>query len=216
MKNKWFPKLLGIGLLMVAVVPRGYGLSRHLAVDIPFDFVVADKTLPPGQYVLWSESSNRNAIRIQGANGTNYAIVMTGATIGRKSDDFGHAVFTCYGDRCFLSQLWFAGGDAGRELFQCSSERHLVERHEAHYAAVLPPSRSPEPTAGPDRPAVWPGFILVGCGFLKGCPLAVAGPDAIPPGRSSDFVRAIARPLPRSSPCVRDSRRPDRGRSCRG
>src|ERR1700730_15513019 len=49
-----------------------------------------------------------------------------------------------------------------------------------------------------------------------GCPLAASCPDAIPQGRSSDFARAIARLLPRSSPCVRDSRRPDRGRSCRG
>ena len=49
-----------------------------------------------------------------------------------------------------------------------------------------------------------------------GCPLAATGPDAIPQGRSSDFARAIARLLPRSSPCVRDSRRLDRGRSCRG
>ena len=38
----------------------------------------------------------------------------------------------------------------------------------------------------------------------------------IPQGRSSDFVLAIARPPLRSSPCARDSRRPDRDRSCPG
>jgi hypothetical protein len=39
-------------------------------------------------------------------------------------------------------------------------------------------------------------------------------PNATLQGRSSGFGRAIAQPLPHSSPCVRDSRRPDRGRSC--
>ena len=48
------------------------------------------------------------------------------------------------------------------------------------------------------------------------CPLATTYPAAIPQGRSSGSARASARPLPRSSPCVRHSRRPDRGRSCRG
>jgi hypothetical protein len=45
--------------------------------------------------------------------------------------------------------------------------------------------------------------------------LATTVPAAILLGRNSDFAQAIARPLPRSSPCVRDSRRPDRGRFCR-
>jgi hypothetical protein len=53
-----------------------------------------------------------------------------------------------------------------------------------------------------------------GCEGL-GCPLAVKGPDAIPRGRSSGFVRAIARLLRRSFLCVRYSRRPGRDRSCR-
>ena len=59
-------------------------------------------------------------------------------------------------------------------------------------------------------------FRKVGSEFPRfRCPLAPTGPDAIPQGRSLGFGRAIARPLPRSSLCVRDSRRPDRGRSCR-
>ncbi len=40
--------------------------------------------------------------------------------------------------------------------------------------------------------------------------------NAIPKGRSLGFAQAIARPLPRSSPCVRHSQRPDPDQSCRG
>jgi AcrR family transcriptional regulator len=73
-------------------------------------------------------------------------------------------------------------------------------------------------------------LIFVACAYLDACSarrsvqradaiaddghLATMGPDAIPQGRSSGSAPAIARPLPRSSPYVCDSRRPDRGRSC--
>ena len=136
MQNKQLANFLAIGLLMMAAIPFCHGLSRHVAVSIPFEFVVANKTLPAGEYVLWP--ANQNAIRIQGAKGTNYAIVLTGAISRHKSDPLGQAVFTCYEDRCFLSQIWFAGDELGRELVQSSSERHLAERHAVHYAAVLP------------------------------------------------------------------------------
>jgi hypothetical protein len=135
-QNKQFTKLFAIGLLIVAAIPFCHGLSRHVVVSIPFEFVVANKTLPAGEYVLWP--ANQNAIRIQGAKGANYAIVLTGAISRHKSDHLGQAVFTCYGDHCFLSQVWFAGDELGRELVQSSSERHLAKRHAVHYAAVLP------------------------------------------------------------------------------
>jgi len=83
---------------------------------------------------------------------------------------------------------------------------------------VIPPSTA---TAGsPNWRMNFPIVCFGGSGGANsqglGCPLAATGPDAIPQGRSSDFVRASARLLQRSSPCVRDNRRPDRGRSCRG
>jgi len=136
MQNKQLTKLLAMGLLVLAAIPLCHGLSRHVAVSIPFEFVVGNKTLPAGEYELWP--ANENAIRIQAAKGANYAIVLTGAADRHKSDRFGHAVFTCYGDRCFLTQVWFAGDELGRELVQSSSERHLAKRHAVHYAAVLP------------------------------------------------------------------------------
>ena len=52
MKNKCLPTLLGIGLLIGATVLPGYGQTTgqrsDLAVDIPFDFVIAGITLPLG------------------------------------------------------------------------------------------------------------------------------------------------------------------------
>ena len=55
MKNKWLPKLFGIGLLIAPTILPGYGQmtgrTSIVAVNIPFDFVVANRTLPSGQYV---------------------------------------------------------------------------------------------------------------------------------------------------------------------
>jgi hypothetical protein len=139
MKNTCLSKLLGIGLLIAAAILPGYGQTTGqtsgVAVDIPFDFVVAGITLPLGHYVL-SPTSDR-ALRVQGADGTNYAFVLTGGVSGRKSDGFGHVVFNCYGDRRFLSQVWVAGKDLGRELLKSPSEKQLAKRPTGHDVAVL-------------------------------------------------------------------------------
>ena len=139
MKNKCLPTLLGIGLLITATILSGYGQTTGqtsgVAVDIPFDFVVAGLRLPLGHYVL-SPTSDR-ALRVQGADGTNYAFVLTVPVSGRKSDDFGHVLFNCYGDRCFLSQVWAAGHDLGREVMMCPSEKQLAKRPTGHDVALL-------------------------------------------------------------------------------
>ena len=46
-------------------------------------------------------------------------------------------VFNCYGDRRFLSQVWVAGKDLGRELLKSPSEKQLAKRPTGHDVAVL-------------------------------------------------------------------------------
>jgi hypothetical protein len=140
MKNTWLSKPLGIGLLIAATILPGYGqMTRRtsvVAVNIPFDFVVANRTLPSGQYVL--SPIFERALRVQGANGANYAIALIAMAVsGGKSDNFGHVVFNCYFDRCFLSQVWAARSEIGQELLPSPSSKKLAERHTGHYVAVL-------------------------------------------------------------------------------
>ena len=139
MKNKCFPHLLGIGLLIAAAILAAYGQTTgprsSLAVYVPFDFVVGDKTLLSGRYEL-TPTSDR-VLRVQSADGMNSAFVQTRAVSGRKPDSFEHVVFNCYGDRCFLSQVWAAEHDLGRELKKCSLEERLAEKPTGHDVAVL-------------------------------------------------------------------------------
>src|SRR5437867_3577300 len=139
MKNKVLPTLLGIGLLIGATVLPGYGQTTgqrsDLAVDIPFDFVIAGITLPLGQYKL-SATSDR-VLRVQGADGKNHALVLTRPLSGHQSDTFGHVLFNCYGDRCFLSQVWAAEHELGLELMMCPAEKRLAKRPAGPHVALL-------------------------------------------------------------------------------
>jgi hypothetical protein len=67
MKNRCFPHLLGIGLLIAAAILAAYGQTTgqrsSLAVYVPFDFVAGDKTLLSGRYEL-TPTSDR-VLRVQ-------------------------------------------------------------------------------------------------------------------------------------------------------
>jgi hypothetical protein len=103
-------------------------------VKVPFNFVVANKTLPQGEYLL---SSVSDEIFVQDSAGKRVAMVLTNAVGGRAVGKTGEVVFECYTDLCFLSQLWTPGRDTGRELPKTRLETEIAKRETGNYFALL-------------------------------------------------------------------------------
>jgi hypothetical protein len=121
---------LSVGL---AVVPA-YGQVWGVKVKVPFKFVVADKTLPEGEYVL---SAVREELFVQDSEGKRVAMVSTNAVSGRSAGSTGKVVFQCYTDLCFLSQVWTPGQEFGRELLRSRVETEIAKRETGKYFALL-------------------------------------------------------------------------------
>jgi hypothetical protein len=121
---------LSVGLAVVPACGQVWGVK----VKVPFKFVVADKTLPEGEYVL---SAVREELFVQDSEGKRVAMVSTNAVSGRSAGSTGKVVFQCYTDRCFLSQVWTPGQEFGRELLKSRVETEVAKRETGKYFALL-------------------------------------------------------------------------------
>ena len=96
--------------------------ARRTVIQIPFDFVVGQKTLPAGRYRV--EPVGRDSYttwEIRGATTRAGAVVITSAIRGgasQASQSEPRLVFQKYGETYVLAEVWPAGDASGRALAQ--------------------------------------------------------------------------------------------------
>ena len=90
-------------------------------VNVPFEFVVGNRTLPAGPYEFRfalgpASDSDLNVLAVRSLYGRYYQAVVTGVTPRRPSPTNANLTFQRYGDQLFLSQVSEAGKDVGLQL----------------------------------------------------------------------------------------------------
>jgi hypothetical protein len=115
-----------IALAFVSALAVSAQNPRNLVVDVPFDFTVKGKTLPAGEYIIRRASTvDNNGLIMQRKDSKGNAIVLTMTVQARENQKESRLVFSRYGDRYFLSQVWTSGDSIGRELHKTRQERSL-------------------------------------------------------------------------------------------
>jgi len=105
-------RVLAIAMMMTPLLAAAQlGNTTKITANVPFEFVVGDRTVPAGQCSALSGNGGATLmIRNADANVSRYSIVAT------SSDQTGTAktalIFHKYGDRYFLSGLELAGSHA--------------------------------------------------------------------------------------------------------
>ena len=122
-----------VALLVGVVVVPAQGQSR-VKVQVPFEFAVADRSLPQGDYLI---TSVREKVLLQNSEGKTVAMALSNAVSGRSVGATGLAVFQCYEQRCFLSEIWNPTKVAGRQLMRSRWEKEVAKRKVATYFALL-------------------------------------------------------------------------------
>jgi len=97
--------------------------STDLVANIPFEFVIGNRTFPAGEYTFTYRFTH--VIQIQSQDRDTAMFVSTGPVEAKKTRN--ELVFHRYGDQYFLSRLWTEGDDAGRAVTMSSSERELIQ-----------------------------------------------------------------------------------------
>jgi len=136
MKKQVVKTLTQISLLAViatvAAVGSAQGQSPANAIraDIPFDFTVADKKLPAGDYSIrrLQQEIGDSVLVVSSANGRLNALRLTGPVDTQSPKDKETLVFHRYGDQYFLSEVWPAGATTGRIFSESRGEREAKAR----------------------------------------------------------------------------------------
>lgn len=117
---------LVVGLALAANVVSANGqMTSHLATaDIPFDFIVADKTLPSGKYTVRKATDDGQGLRISSLDGKSSVIRLSNSAVETSKKRNARMVFHRYGQQYFLAEVW-TGDSYGRQLVQCKKERRL-------------------------------------------------------------------------------------------
>ena len=114
----------------VAPAQRQAGIK----VQVPFEFVVADRSFPQGEYVI---SALGDQVFVRNSEGKTVAMVLSNAISGHSTSETGQAVFQCYGRHCFLSEVWNPTQVAGRRLMKSNWEREIAKKETAKYFALV-------------------------------------------------------------------------------
>ena len=117
-----------LSMAIVVVSARAQANSPLLA-NIPFQFVVEDKSLPAGEYRIERMlSGNPKVLLIRSTDGRAHRTVMTMEVLANDWQAESKLIFNRYGNHYFLSQIWTQGDNSGRELFKSQRESELARK----------------------------------------------------------------------------------------
>jgi hypothetical protein len=119
--------MLVVGLALASAAVANGQSGRQLTAQVPFDFVVAERTLRSGQYEVSKANDAGDVLAIRDAGGKDQIMRLTSPVIrdNRKAMS-AKLVFHRYGSTYFLSQVWVSGKSEGREFAKTAQERALA------------------------------------------------------------------------------------------
>ncbi len=118
--------LLGL-ILALSAVPGHAQDEAKVKATIPFDFVVGNKELKAGNYVIESLLAN-NALQFRSEGGDVQQIAFTVPIETNRTGNHERLLFNHDGDQYFLSQVWLSGDENGRELIPGAQEKAAANR----------------------------------------------------------------------------------------
>jgi hypothetical protein len=98
-----------------------------LVVNIPFDFVAGNVTLPAGEYSIKVSAPERVLLLMDRKNPASSAFMNTNTVVMTEIQTESKLIFNRYGDRYFLSQVWAAGSSRGRQLMKSAREKEMAQ-----------------------------------------------------------------------------------------
>ncbi len=118
--------MLVVGIAVTTAAVSNAQSAKKVVTDVPFDFIVGDKTLSSGEYTVRATTAPENGLIILDADGKSTGMRLT-FPISPKNKRGARLVFHKYGQRYFLAEVWTGAGDVGRHLMKSRQER-AIER----------------------------------------------------------------------------------------
>src|SRR6267142_3137195 len=128
MKKRVSGILMMFSLLLVVTAATVHAQSNRSSITIPFSFNVGEKTFPAGEYTVEpNKRDSRTVWLLQSSKENNSILFTTNAVWTLETNEATKLVFNNYDGQYFLSQIWPAGYNSGREVSRPRSEVTLAK-----------------------------------------------------------------------------------------
>lgn len=125
--KKRVPLIASLFVLAFLAASQAANAQQAMIVNIPFEFMAHNATLPPGEYRVESLTGQSVLLLRHQEDADATAIVPTIATRAVDPSSQSKLLFNRYGDRYFLSQFWIAGNSGGRQLLPSPREKEVAK-----------------------------------------------------------------------------------------
>ena len=99
--------------------------DTRIVAQVPFDFVVANKVVPAGQYLVRAATVNSDTLMIQNP-GSKVSLFSTASrTEGKQGATHYALLFNHYGDRYFLAGVEIEGSNIAYRVTKSKAEAEL-------------------------------------------------------------------------------------------
>ena len=131
MRNSILKIMVALVLLTMATAwpLLAQSVTTLAKAEIPFDFVVGQKTLPAGEYEICpGNKTNKDILWIKKADSRATANVVTFGRNIKRQQAGPYLVFNRYGNQYFLSQVWAEFDEVGRQAAKSAAEKELIQK----------------------------------------------------------------------------------------
>ena len=108
---------------MTAVATNAQSSSLKLRANVPFDFVVGDKTLPAGNYAVRQITQGSDGGILISSSDSRHKAIRLSNNVQANAVKGARITFRRYGSTYFLAQVWTSGSMEGREMLKSKAER---------------------------------------------------------------------------------------------
>jgi len=119
--------VFGTLLLLGAVSSQAQG-GYVVSAEVPFAFTAGNSHFEEGRVLIKEGSTGLSMLLVSSLEGKGAAILLTNSTmLEKESASKPRLIFNQYGDRYFLSQIWFGGGGLGCQLERSKAEKETAQ-----------------------------------------------------------------------------------------
>jgi hypothetical protein len=123
MKKRFIQIFAVLSFILPLATIAGAQINKQTQFDIPYDFVVGDKVLPAGEYIVRGANDQRTAWVIAEKGGKRKTVFLLAGTVDSARMNEAKMTFRQYGDRYFLAG--FTVSDFRVTLSKTAEERFL-------------------------------------------------------------------------------------------
>jgi hypothetical protein len=128
MRTRVFTISVLFSLFVLLASASAFAQGDGVEAKIPFDFIAGKKLLPAGDYTIKrGVEDQRDLLLIRGVDHQEAVFIFAEDVRADETPTQTDLVFNQVGDEYFLSQVWVAGQDIGREIPKPRAERKLEQ-----------------------------------------------------------------------------------------